>query len=637
MGQMPVYREDIDWLRGIAVLAVVAFHFEVPGIWAGYVGVDIFFVISGYLITRLIVSEFAAENFLLAAFYERRIRRLLPALYAMVALTIIPAFIYLLPSERNEFFRSIVATILFCSNIFFWLQSGYFDYVSIDKPLLHTWSLAVEEQFYLVYPLLLWALSRVSKKRAVLLYWLTALTLVSFSANVWLMRGDNAAAAFYMAPPRAWEFLIGALLAFDVFPPNSVKVRALARGGAIILFAIAILGLRKESPYPGFNALLPCSGAVLFIWGGIGTGAVARCSFSPMQALGFFGKISYSLYLWHWPVFTLARFAKMNLVLDSVEKTALFLLTSVISYCSWKFLEQPFRRRAVAKTRQQMFLFTGIGSALVLAVCVITLVKGNVSESSDFVSARLNSFNEYDYKRLYNLGTCFGPTNAKFADACLRLDPSKTNVLLWGDSFAAHYVPGFKAVIDPTAANLMQATQPGCMPTLSVGGDSACSRFASEMRMFLEDHHPELVIISADWLEYSRRGFSSLTDDLKQSAANIEASGTRVIVLGPAVQFSSRLPAALLRAHFRGIEIHSADLLLSEIFELDRKMSAALSDSKGLSFLSVLDLVCPRRQCPLTVDDGVPLSFDHAHLTAEGSAYVINRLTPELILNNGKD
>jgi peptidoglycan/LPS O-acetylase OafA/YrhL len=153
------YREDIDWLRAIAVLPVVAFHFEIPGIWGGYVGVDIFFVVSGYLITGILRSEMASGNFTLAAFYERRVRRLLPALYAMVALTTLPAFVYLLASERAEFFRSIAAVVTFTLNIFFWSQSGYFDHAAVEKPLLHTWSLAVEEQFYLVFPLLLWGLS----------------------------------------------------------------------------------------------------------------------------------------------------------------------------------------------------------------------------------------------------------------------------------------------------------------------------------------------------------------------------------------------------------------------------------------------------------------------------------------------
>src|SRR5580698_7229121 len=165
MTAIRAYREDIDWLRAIAVLAVVGFHFEAPRVLGGFVGVDIFFVISGFLITRIIQSEVQAGTFSFARFYERRVRRLLPALYAMVVLTAIPTFHYLLTSERLEFFRSVAAVVTFTSNFFFWVQTGYFDHAAVEKPLLHTWSLAVEEQFYLALPLLLWALLRFARGR----------------------------------------------------------------------------------------------------------------------------------------------------------------------------------------------------------------------------------------------------------------------------------------------------------------------------------------------------------------------------------------------------------------------------------------------------------------------------------------
>jgi peptidoglycan/LPS O-acetylase OafA/YrhL len=198
------YREDIDWLRAIAVLAVVAFHFEAPAVFGGFVGVDIFFVISGYLITGIIQSELQAGHFSFARFYERRVRRLLPALYAMVALTAIPSFHYLLTSERQEFFRSTAAVVTFTSNFFFWFQAGYFDHAAVEKPLLHTWSLAVEEQFYLALPLLLWGLSRVARSgRIALPVVLGALALASFALSIWLMKSDRSANAFFMSPPRA--------------------------------------------------------------------------------------------------------------------------------------------------------------------------------------------------------------------------------------------------------------------------------------------------------------------------------------------------------------------------------------------------------------------------------------------------
>src|SRR5580700_7648957 len=213
------YREDIDWLRAIAVLSVVGFHFEAPAVYGGFVGVDIFFVISGYLITGILQSELHSGTFSFARFYERRVRRLLPALYAMVALTAIPTFHYLLASERAEFFRSLAAVVTFTSNFFFWFQTGYFDHAAVEKPLLHTWSLAVEEQFYLALPLMLWGLARVARgSRIALPAVLGALTLASFAFSIWLMKSGRSASAFFMSPPRAWEFLIGGLVAVEGFP-----------------------------------------------------------------------------------------------------------------------------------------------------------------------------------------------------------------------------------------------------------------------------------------------------------------------------------------------------------------------------------------------------------------------------------
>src|SRR5215471_6589371 len=315
------YREDIDWLRAIAVLAVVAFHFETPAVYGGFVGVDIFFVISGYLITGIIHSELKAETFSFARFYERRVRRLLPALYAMVVLTAIPTFHFLLTSERAEFFRSVLSVVTFTSNFFFWFQTGYFDHAAAEKPLLHTWSLAGEEQFYLALPLLLFVLSRFARgNRFVMPTALGVLTLASFALSVWLMRNERSANAFFMSPPRAWEFLIGGLVALPGFPVlRSVLAQRIARGVALVLLAIPIVSLRQGPGFPGINALCPCLGAAAFIWSGIGVPTLARRRYSPLNVAKFFGQISYSLYLWHWPLCTFARFSKPSLVLDAPE------------------------------------------------------------------------------------------------------------------------------------------------------------------------------------------------------------------------------------------------------------------------------------------------------------------------------
>jgi len=633
------YREDIDWLRAIAVLSVVAFHFEVPPAYGGYVGVDIFFVISGYLITGIIQSEIKVDNFSFARFYERRVRRLLPALYAMVALTAIPAFHYLLTSERVEFFRSVAAVVTFTSNFFFYFQAGYFDHTAVEKPLLHTWSLAVEEQFYLALPLLLFGVMRWARGRPTALpVTLGALTLISFVFGVYLVRSDAAANAFFMSPPRAWEFLIGSIATLPGVPLlRHVLARAAVRALALVLLAIAVFGLRKESPFPGLNALLPCIGAALFIWAGIGVPTRMRGRYSPFNAVKFFGQISYSLYLWHWPLFTFARFSKASLTLGAGDKVALFALTVAISYLSWRYIEQPFRERRLAPTRVAAFGLAGVSSILLLAAGAAGYAVSRTPAEADRLAAELETYNNADrYKPSYRFGECFMLAGGTFGEACLAVASGKTNVLLWGDSYAAQYYDGLHRNVDAARVNILQATQAACMPTLDAAAQFTgyCRSFATQMQAFLATHKVGLVIIAGDWLEYSRPPhYEGMIADLKKTIAALTQTGMRVVLAGPAVQFRSELPSMLIRAHLRGVEARADDFVRPDIFDLDQKMRLALADSEQFSYLSVLDAACPARQCPLTLEGGVPIAWDHAHLTTEGSAYVMGKLVPKLGLD----
>ncbi|HEV3500623.1 MAG TPA: acyltransferase family protein [Bradyrhizobium sp.] len=629
------YREDIDWLRAIAVLAVVAFHFEAPAVFGGFVGVDIFFVISGYLITGIIQSEVKSGRFSFAQFYERRVRRLLPALYAMVALTAIPSFHYLLTSERSEFFRSVAAVVTFTSNFFFWFQTGYFDHAAVEKPLLHTWSLAVEEQFYLALPLMLWALLRSLRGgRIALPAALGAMTIVSFALSIWLMNTERSANAFFMSPPRAWEFLIGGLIATPGFPVlRHALAQGVARGIALVLIAIPIFSLRQGPGFPGFNALAPCIGAAMFIWSGIGVPTLKRGRYSLLNVAKFFGQISYSLYLWHWPLFTFARFSKSSLVLDASDKIALFALTVLISYLSWRFVEQPFRSGTLAPTRGAAFRIAGLATIALLAGSAGGIILSRTPSDADRAALQLESYNAYDFEPLYRSGSCFTPGSGVFGDACLAIAAGKTNLLLWGDSLAAHYFHGLREVTDPQAVNILQATQAACMPTFNAAAQAttSCRSLAAQMAAFFADRKPDLVILSADWLEYARPPrFEGMIADLRQTISRLDASGVAVVLLGPALQFKARLPSMLMRAHLRQVEPLADDFVLPDIFPLDQKMKAALPAHEKFSYISVVDALCPARRCPLTIAGGIPLAWDHAHLTAEGSVYVMDRLVPML-------
>jgi peptidoglycan/LPS O-acetylase OafA/YrhL len=630
------YREDIDWLRATAVLAVVAFHFEAPAVFGGFVGVDIFFVISGYLITGIIQSEVRNGTFSFARFYERRVRRLLPALYVMVALTAIPSLHYLLSSERLEFFRSVAAVVTFTSNFFFWLQSGYFDHAAVEKPLLHAWSLAVEEQFYLALPVMLWVLLRfVRVGRIELPVALGAMALVSFALCLWLMHTDRSANAFFMSPPRAWEFLIGGLVATPGLPVlRNAVAQQIARGIALVLIAIPIFSLRPGPGFPGANALLPCIGAAVFIWSGIGVATQIRSPYSHHNVIRFFGQISYSLYLWHWPLFTFARFSKTSLVLDPLDKMELFALTVAISYLSWRFVEQPFRLGSPAPASRTAFRMAGLATAALLAGSAGGIILSQTPSGAEHDAMMLDVYNSYDVRPIYRAGSCFRYDGGAVDDArCLSAVVDKQNVLLWGDSYAAQYYHGLDHTIDRERVNLLQATQAACMPTLnaSAQGNASCRSFAGQMDAFFRDRKPDLVILSADWLEYARPPrFDGMIADLNQTIARINAMGVAVVLLGPGVQFRSRLPSMLMRARLRHIDPLPQDFVLSDIFGLDRMMKAALPVHEKFSYMSVVDAVCPARRCPLTIDGGIPLAWDHAHLTAEGSVYVMERMMPML-------
>jgi hypothetical protein len=525
--------------------------------------------------------------------------------------------------------------VTFTSNFFFWFQTGYFDHAAVEKPLLHTWSLAVEEQFYLALPLLLWGLARLTGgRRAALPVLLAVLTVASFALSVWLMRHEGSANAFFMSPPRAWEFLVGAIIAVEGFPVlRNQLMQQIARGVALVLLAIPIFSLRQGPGFPGINALVPCIGAVVFIWSGIGVPSRKRGPYSPFHVVRFFGQISYSLYLWHWPLFTFARFSKNSLVLDAFDKIALFALTVAISYLSWRFVEKPFRERTLAPTRPAAFATALAASVVLIAGSIGGAMLGKNAADSDPVVARLETYSPYKFEPFYRSGLCFNPASGVFGDDCLKLAPGKTNVLLWGDSLAAHYLHGLTKATDAQSTNILQATQAACMPTLNAAAQflASCRNADTQMETFFRDNKPDLVILSGDWLEYARPPrFEGMIADLRGTIAKLTSLGIRVVLLGPPVQFKGRLPPMLLRLHLRQAEVRADDLLLPDVFTLDVKMRAALPAAGKFSYVSVLNAMCPARHCPVTLDGDVPLAWDHAHLTAEGSVLVMERLMPRL-------
>jgi peptidoglycan/LPS O-acetylase OafA/YrhL len=641
------FREDIERLRGLAVLSVVLFHFETPGINGGFVGVDFFFVISGYLITQIIQTEMRDGTFSFARFYERRLRRLLPPLYVMILIVSLPAFHYLLTSERISFFQSIASAVTFTSNIFFWSQSGYFDRTAVEKPLLHTWSLSVEEQFYLVFPVLIWAILRFGghgrRSNFLMFAAMLAAIVLSFSLGIWLLQWSEAS-AFYMSPARAWEFLVGAIIAVDALPVlRGRRAQWLAQAIAYIALLVPIFGLRQL--YTGFNVLAPCLGAGLFIWSGSAMPAVTHRSWlSPLNLFRFLGRISYSLYLWHWPLFTFARFSKTDLTLTPIEKVLLFAITIAISYLSWKYVERPFRRRLFFPTQRSAFVAAVVSSISLVLISGDGMLIKMPDDALDRKLSRLDAFNNFDPEEAYRTGICFIEDLKRYIDTatCLTSVSGKTNVLLWGNSHGAHYYPGLAKFVENQPINLMQATAAGCMPTLRIApnANALCKPFYETLAPWFDANKPDIVFMSSDWMDHGRSSrFDSMIEEIRSTIATLTARGTRVILLGPSVQFKAVLPSLLIRAILRHVNLQQAarDMVRPDIFSFDARMRAALPSSDRFTYVSVVDAVCPNRECPVMVANDVPLVWDYGHLTIEGSNFVIEKLASTMGLTEAAE
>lgn len=366
------YRPDIDGLRAVAVLAVVLNHAGFGLLPGGFLGVDVFFVISGFLITGIIEREFSSGSFSLVGFYERRVRRILPALGVVVVAVTPAAWTILTPAQLKQFGQSVASVAVFSSNLLFWQQSGYFDVAAELKPLLHTWSLAVEEQFYLFFPLLLVVLLRLGKRaRGV------ALSSLIIGSLVFAQVGANAqwTSNFYLLPSRAWELLLGAALALRGVPAGSTSAGR-AREAVSFLALIALVGslvlLTENDPLPGVLSLLPVGATVALLWSsGPETLAYRVLTLKPLVTVGL---ISYSIYLWHQPLFVLARHATRS-DLGAPLAAILVGLTLALSSVTYRFVERPFRRKHWL-SRQRIFLLGAILSAGFLAFGATAQLSG---------------------------------------------------------------------------------------------------------------------------------------------------------------------------------------------------------------------------------------------------------------------
>ncbi len=621
-----VYRREVDGLRALAVVPVILFHAGIPGFGGGYVGVDVFFVISGYLITSIIIAEQDAGSFTLLGFYERRARRILPALMLVVLCTLPMAWAWLLPDALESFGGSLSGIALFASNIFFWRESGYFEQAAELKPMLHTWSLAVEEQYYLLFPLLLGALRKHARPltTSVLLF----VTAVSLAIAHW-GSGASPSAAFFLLPSRAWEILLGSFVALHVarhgLPVRHAGVANLGGMLGLAMLAIATVYFDKSTPVPGLPALLPTLGTALVIlfaapgnWSGRLLGH---------RWLVGIGLISFSAYLWHQPLLAFARHRSLHepamAVMASLAASSL-----VLAYASWRFVEKPFRnRRQVGK---RAILGLSIAGPLALLAAGGAMVANNGFEGR-FPQLSLNR-DAYRFASAEN-GWCFysvdslGKLQVGAAGQTCQVGNRQVQprVLLFGDSFAGQYEPFWDDVGREMGLGIRAITTNWCFPSQGEDftgprGSRAFAQCLSNRELLLRTAaNYDVVILAGHWGQVLNQRKMEGTLQL------VEALSSRVgvVLLMPSPKL---FDVDVNRLYRKALSFGEPFGLEGVGTSSDRHALAAHAALNQLSqrlpnviFIDRETLFSVNGQAEGLMQDGIPFSWDGSHISVRGA------------------
>ena len=639
------YRPDIDGLRAIAVLAVVFYHYGIGSFHGGFIGVDVFFVISGYLITGIIQKEIARGSFTFAGFYERRIRRIFPALFSVMAVTLAAGGWLLLPSDLVHLGNSTVATLLFVSNVLFWRQSGYFDTSSEYNPLLHTWSLAVEEQFYIGLPILLVLLNRFAKgwlKPA-----LIASAILSFITCV-VVQPIRPSATFFLSPFRAWELLLGGLLVVGVFPPivhrGVREVVSLLALGALIG---SLLWIRAGVDFPGWRAAIPVvATAILLHLGAQGMSLVNRLL--SLRPLVFIGLISYSLYLWHWPLIVFVRYRNGMEPLAPSMSWILSGVAILLAAASYRWVETPLRRRGAKdpdSVRHKVFVSAGIGCAMLAMVAVaIHLNQGWQSRFSPEVIG-------YDNARSPTIPylSCSGVSpKGPTTNECVVGDKSaQRRILLWGDSYSLAWAPAFNQLGLRYGFAVELAWLGQCIPLLdiSVSVSSPCKDFNRKVARRIADGGLDAVVLVASWVPYidSASGIvlenglvpnrsipnnaRVFADGLGSTIDLLEQHNVRTIIVGPTPGSPGDLPFKVAAAVQFGLKKPIGNAVVGSIVYNNMYWSevSKYRDDPRVQLVDPLPWFQQDDEYRYADASGRLLYRDGGHLSLDGAEFVAER------------
>ncbi len=640
------YRPDIDGLRTIAVGTVILFHGKLGVLPGGFVGVDVFFVISGFLISSIVLGEIAHGRFSLAGFYERRIRRILPALMAVLAAVMIAGALLYPPQDYVLLAKSAKAAALFYANFFFHGQAGYFQPDAETQPLLHTWSLAVEEQFYLVAPLFLWAIARLSKS-----WQMAAVALafaVSLAFSVWGAMTEDSG-AFYLPHSRAFELIIGMLLAMGLVPrlTNAAAANVVGAVG-LAMIAYAVLFFSAATPFPGSAALVPCLGAAAIIASGAPHSTfVSR--FLATAPMVFTGKISYSLYLWHWPVFVFAEY-QWGEHLTIIDRIGLIVVAYLLSVLTYWFVEQPARQKTPLLTRTRIFV---AGAASLAVAFGLTQLVVGTRGLPQRLGPEIAAFDEAVRK---NRGLTPCAENEAWLSSTSDCEigaksAAERSFLFWGDSHARVLSSTVASVAEEQGIKGLVVFRGGCPPFLELAGTAfdkrGCQTTAQQVETLLKTKGYANVVLVARWALYAEGGgfrngkwFSTAFDQgdvLKNRAAftealvatvrKIQATGRTVTIIGPVPDLRMNPPESMIRAMMRGTtpDLHAnvADFRARQGAVL--RLFSSLAQLRGVRVVYPHESLCDGSACR-TADGPMPLYTDDNHLGVNGVALIRREL-----------
>lgn len=650
------YRLDIDGLRAIAVLAVVCYHLSIGPFAGGFVGVDVFFVISGYLITGIVQRQVEVEKFSYAAFYEKRVRRLAPALFAVLLATLAIGIWILLPTDLILLGKSTLSTLLFGSNIFFLRQSGYFDSTSAINPLLNMWSLAVEEQFYMALPVLLLLVHRFARTR--LRTALAVCAVLSFAGCV-VAQTWRPAAPFYLSPFRAWELLVGGLLAVDSLPVITNRwVCEAVSGAALLALFGSTMWMEAGATFPGWRAAIPVLATGVLIHAGEQAGATSTVHrVLRSRPLTFVGLISYSLYLWHWPLLALTKYEEgMPAGPLGSERWLILTFAVVLAVASYRWIEQPLRRNTPQRTYSRTQVFraaTAAGCMLAGIALVVTLDRGLQFRASREVAA-------VDALRAEPVAYAHCDARTPDEGLCRIGDPHATPVsLLWGDSWAVAWAPAFDAALRRRRESAYLAVHSACAPLLGVmnpvAGNDRCLAFTERTVAWIRQHRPSIIFMVASWPSYaSPRGQFTLHDSaghvgntlvfasaFERTVDAVAPLSRTLLVVGPtpgapgnvllrlalSLEGKSTLPAAKSTE-----EVESTNAYFWRV-----ALRTKSEGSHGLILVDPTPWFCGSSHCRYLAPGGLPLYRDDGgHLNDAGAKFIAPMLSSTLHKELGK-